>query len=294
MAYIKGNSYNNEIDGTSYADLIEGLGGADLIFGYAGNDDIYGGSGDDDLYGGSGNDRLFGGTGWDYMEGGTGNDTYSVDSINDQVVEFAGEGIDKVFTILSAYTLPANVEDLAYDGFSRFRGTGNSLSNYIYGGDYADTLQGLAGNDRLYGYAGDDTLVGGSGADLVSGGAGYDWIFGGSGNDTLTGGSGQDDFHFDTKPNSTSNVDKITDFDIGEDAIFLNRDVFTGIGADGVLSGGAYREGTRAGDSSDRIIYDQGTGRIFYDADGTGAAAQVLFATVTPGTDLAAVDFYGY
>jgi len=294
MAYIKGNSYNNDIDGTSYGDLIEGLGGADLIFGYAGNDDIYGGSGDDELYGGSGNDDLFGGTGWDYMEGGTGDDRYVVDSVNDDVVEFSGEGIDEVYTVLSSYTLGANVEDLVYDGYSNFRGTGNSLSNYIYGGDYADTLQGLAGNDRLYGYAGNDTLVGGSGADRISGGAGHDWIFGGSGNDSLTGGTGQDDFHFDTAPSSSSNVDNITDFDPGVDAIYLNRDVFTRISSDGVLSAAAYREGTRAGDSSDRIIYDQGTGKIFYDADGTGSSAQVLFATVTPGTDLASVDFFGY
>ncbi|MDQ4087161.1 MAG: calcium-binding protein [Pseudomonadota bacterium] len=293
MAYIKGTSYSDDIDGTSYSDLIEGLGGADLIFGYAGNDDIYGGSGDDELYGGSGDDDLFGGTGWDYMEGGTGNDRYTVDSINDDVVEFAGEGIDEVFTVLSSYTLPANVEDLTYDGYSRFRGTGNSLSNYIYGGDYADTLQGLAGNDRLYGYAGDDTLVGGTGADRISGGAGHDWIFGGSGNDTLMGGTGQDDFHFDTRPGS-GNVDNITDFRIGEDAIYLNRDIFTGITADGVLSQSAYTEGTSARDSSDRIVYDQANGRIFYDPDGTGAAAQVLFATVTAGTNLEAVDFFGY
>ncbi|HEV2865808.1 MAG TPA: calcium-binding protein [Allosphingosinicella sp.] len=293
MAYIKGNSYGNDIDGTSYSDLIEGLGGADLIFGYAGNDDIYGGSGDDELYGGSGDDELLGGTGWDYMAGGTGNDSYAVDSINDEVVEYAGEGIDTVHTILTAYTLPVNVEDLVYDGYSNFRGTGNSLSNYIYGGDYADTIQGLAGNDRLFGYAGDDTLVGGSGADRLSGGAGYDWLFGGSGNDVLTGGTGQDDFHFDTKPGA-GNVDQITDFDVGEDAIYLNRDIYTGIWSDGVLSTAAYWEGTTAHDSSDRIVYDQGTGKIFYDPDGIGGAAQVLFATVTPGTDLASVDFYGY
>jgi len=293
MAYIKGTSYSDDIDGTSYSDLIEGLGGADLIFGYAGNDDIYGGSGDDELYGGSGDDDLFGGTGWDYMEGGTGNDRYTVDSINDDVVEFAGEGIDKVYTVLSAYTLPASVEDLVYDGYSKFRGTGNSLSNYIYGGDYADTLQGLAGNDRLFGYAGDDTLVGGTGADRISGGAGHDWIFGGSGNDTLMGGTGQDDFHFDTRPGS-GNVDNITDFVIGEDAIYLNRDIFTGIAADGVLSQSAYTEGTSARDSSDRIVYDQANGRIFYDPDGVGGAAQVLFATVTAGTNLEAVDFFGY
>lgn len=294
MAWFKGSSYRDHIGGTNYSDIIEGFGGNDRLWGYGGNDDLYGGSGDDFLFGGSGHDDLYGGTGWDYMEGGTGDDRYFVDSHNDKVVEYAGEGIDEVVTILSSYVLPTSVEDLTYEGFSSFRGTGNSLSNDIYGGDYADTLQGLAGHDRLFGYAGNDTLVGGSGNDRLSGGAGHDWIFGGSGNDILTGGSGQDDFHFDTKPNGSTNFDRITDFVAGEDAIYLNRDVFTGISSDGVLSAAAYVEGTRARDSSDRIVYDQGTGKIFYDPDGAGGAAQVLFATVTPGTDLAAVDFFGY
>ena len=294
MAWIKGNSYSNNLYGTNYNDVIEGFGGHDLIFGYAGNDDLYGGSGDDDLYGGSGHDDLYGGTGWDYMVGGTGDDHYFVDSFYDELVEYAGEGRDAVFTGTSSWTLGANFEDLAYTGYGSFRGTGNALANEIEGGNYADTLQGLAGDDVLYGYGGDDTLVGSVGRDLVHGGAGHDWIFGGAGNDTLTGGSGYDDFHFDSALNGTTNVDRITDFAIGVDAIYLNRDVFTGIAADGRLAAAAYTEGLRARDSSDRIVYDQAAGKIFYDPDGTGAAAQILFATVTPGTNLEAVDFYGY
>ena len=294
MAWIKGTKYSDDIDGTSFDDVIEGFEGHDLIFGHGGHDNLYGDAGDDELYGGSGDDDLVGGSGWDYMEGGTGHDHYYVDSIYDEVVEYAGEGRDTVFTITASYRLPLNVEDLVYDGYSRFSGTGNALANRIEGGDYADRLQGLAGNDILYGYGGDDTLGGGVGADRIFGGAGDDWIFGGVGNDTLNGGSGYDDFHFDTRLNATTNVDRIQDFTVGVDAIFLNRDIFTGIAADGVLARGAFAEGTAAKDSSDRIVYDQATGKIFYDADGTGAGAQILFAIVTPGTNLEAVDFYGY
>ena len=294
MAWFKGTRYNDDIDGTSYGDIIEGFGGHDLIFGYGGNDDLYGGSGDDELYGGSGHDDLYGGSGWDYMAGGTGDDRYFVDSRYDEVVEYGGEGIDAVHTALSSYRLPVNVEDLVFEGYGNFSGIGNGSANYIYGGDAHDRLQGLGGDDRLWGYAGDDTLVGGSGRDRLSAGAGADWLFGGSGNDVLTGGSGQDDFHFDTPLSASSNVDHITDFDPGIDAIFLDRDVFRGIAANGPLSPGAFVEGTRARDSSDRILYDQASGKIFYDPDGTGGSAAILFATVTPGTNLEAADFFGY
>jgi hypothetical protein len=52
--------------------------------------------------------------------------------------------------------------------------------------------------------------------------------------------------------------------------------------------------GTAAGDSGDRIIYDSATGRIFYDADGSGGGAKVLFAKVTAGTTLTNADFIGF
>jgi Ca2+-binding RTX toxin-like protein len=38
--------------------------------------------------------------------------------------------------------------------------------------------------------------------------------------------------------------------------------------------------GTAAADANDRIVYDQTTGNLLYDADGTGATAAVQFATL--------------
>ncbi|MFW2234379.1 beta strand repeat-containing protein, partial [Rhizobium sp. CRRU65] len=118
---------------------------------------ITGAAAADTLSGGDGNDTLNGGAGADTMIGGAGDDTYIVDNAGDSVAENAAAGTDTVRTILAAYTLGANVENLIYVGTAAFVGTGNSLANTITGG---------VGNDILNGGAGADSLIGGAGSDI--------------------------------------------------------------------------------------------------------------------------------
>ena len=47
-----------------------------------------------------------------------------------------------------------------------------------------------------------------------------------------------------------------------------------------------------AADANDYILYDTDSGQLFYDADGSGAGARVLFATVTAGSTLTAADVW--
>ena len=245
---------------------------------------LNGNGGDNTLMGLEGDDRLNGGSGADTLIGGTGNDIYVIDISGDTVQELAGQGIDEVQTSIS-YTLGNDIENLTIAGKGSHDGTGNVLANIITGNGAANTLRGQGGDDTLSGGLGIDTLLGGAGTDILSGGAG---------NDIMTGGTGEDGFRFDTALNAATNVDAITDFVVADDTIHLSRTMFTGIASNGTLASGAFHLGTVAGDAGDRILYDAATGNIFYDADGAGGAAQILFAKVTAGTSLTNLDFTAF
>ena len=51
-------------------------------------------------------------------------------------------------------------------------------------------------------------------------------------------------------------------------------------------------KGKVAEDKEDRILYDQGTGALYYDADGSGAGKAVKFAQLKKGLALTHADFF--
>jgi Ca2+-binding RTX toxin-like protein len=133
--------------------------------------------------------------------------------------------------------------------------------------------------------------IGSNSADTMVGSTRADKINGGLGNDRLKGGDGADFFVFTTKLNAKSNMDTIEDFVSGTDKIQLENAVFTAFKKAGALAASAFALSGKAEDKSDRIIYKQDTGQLFYDKDGTGKAAAVLFATLENKANLTVNDF---
>ncbi|MBA1158282.1 calcium-binding protein [Microvirga mediterraneensis] len=225
---------------------------------------LYGADGNDRLIGSHHADTLDGGRGIDRLEGSGGDDLYYVDNALDIVTENDGEGSDTVIATVT-YRLAAgtSVEGLkAFTSAGNIGLTGNAFSNQLFGNDGANRLDGGAGNDQL------------------------------------TGGAGKDAFLFTTTLSKTGNVDKILDFQVVDDSIWLDNAIFKGLGKSGTIShpaklkADAFFIGSRAHDASDRIIYNKTTGDLFYDPDGTGRAPQIKFAELTKGLKMTTADFF--
>ena len=262
--------------GTHYGEgdlsvFIDGYSGPDTLRGSFGADSMHGGAGRDSILGGDGNDTLDGGAGGDKMVGGDGDDRYYVNSKKDKVVEAKGEGHDSVVSKID-YTLGKNVESVHASGSRDFTLTGNSAANDLEGSTGADTLKGLDGAD---------TLVGGGGKDV------------------LYGGKGKDSFVFVTNP-QFDKPDTIKDFNHHDDTIKVSQTAFVDLfqtpisGANFALPPELFHasESGKAHDARDRILYDTDDGKLYFDPDGTGGQARVLFANLTDHPKLLADDIW--
>ncbi|WP_081979638.1 calcium-binding protein [Pseudooceanicola atlanticus] len=323
-----GNNLNNRLEGNGARNFLEGMNGDDTLFGSNGNDTLDGGVGADLMNGGPGSDNFYvdnagdrvaesrswggtdtvfasvdfrmgrshiedlrltgnavlgagnglqneirgnngdnvldGGKNNDTMMGGNGNDTYLVRAPGDEVIEAAGRGIDAV-KAFRAYILADNVENLflqtlrndAGQGVTGINGIGNELDNTVVGNPFDNVIIGREGRDTLKGQGGADTFV-------------FDRALG------------------------SSNVDRIIDFNVNTpnegDMLKMKGAVFGGLTA-GSLSSAHFRAGTVAQDGNDRFIFDQGTGRLWFDADGSGAGTQQLVATFEQNAVVTATDF---
>ena len=243
----KGNGLNNRLIGNKRHNRLQGLDGNDTVIG------------------GKGNDTLNGGRGRDTVSGGHGNDTYIVYDSGDLLIENANQGTDTVKSAVN-FTLGDNIENLILIGNKNRQGKGNGLNNRLIGNKRHNRLQGLEG---------DDTLIGGKGNDI---------LIGGNGEDSLIGGIGKDRFQFNS---ADEGIDLIDDFDVVNDTLVVSAAGFGGGLVAGALLAEQFTIGSSAGDSSDRFIYNNLTGALFYDQDGSANNfTQVQIATLDSGLAL--------
>jgi Ca2+-binding RTX toxin-like protein len=108
------------------------------------------------------------------------------------------------------------------------------------------------------------------------------------GNDILTGGSGSDQFRFSS---AEEGFNRITDFSQAQgDKIEILASGFGGGLSKGLLSSSQFVLGSAAAEANDRFIYDQSTGSLFFDVDGSGSQSAVQFASLSKGLNLTSSD----
>jgi Ca2+-binding RTX toxin-like protein len=153
----------------------------------------------------------------------------------------------------------------------------------IVGTSGSDRIQGTRFNDEIKGLGGDAIIKGGDGNDRLIGSGGQDLLIGGLGNDILSGGLGADKFRFDSALNSSTNIDRITDFKPAQgDRIELARSIFMDLPAGRTLAASAFSVGSSFTSSAQRILYEPQMGRLTYDSNGSAAGGTTaMFAILS-------------
>ncbi|NVM79694.1 Ca2+-binding RTX toxin-like protein [Duganella sp. SG902] len=152
--------------GNELANRIQGGGGNDTLSGLGGDDLLQGGAGNDTLLGGDGADQLDAGTGADVVDGGAGGDTLT---LLGNFGEYTRSRPNATDVVLSNATTHESITVRNIENF-RFADGDKVLADLVYntasigndslfGGDGADSLNGLAGADQMYGGKGDDTYT---------------------------------------------------------------------------------------------------------------------------------------
>lgn len=209
--------------------------------------------GNDTIYGADDKDSLFGDSGTDFISGGAGKDLIDGGTGNDLL-----DGDGEIALIVSDSSSPV-------------------------------TLPG--GSDVIDGNEGNDTLLGGGNNDILSGGKGNDILQGGAGKNTLIGSEGKDIFILDNPIKNRINI--ITDFVVKTDKIVVSAANFGGgLTPDKVINVNQFTIGSSAQDVSDRFIYNNKTGSLFFDVDGNDESKQIMIANLSTNLNLTNNDIF--
>ncbi|MEH2113027.1 MAG: calcium-binding protein [Nostoc sp.] len=234
--------------------------------------EIAGTESDDNIVGSNGNDRITGSyasyEGYGYYESEiiSGNDIIDGGNGDDLLIVHDKDGSDAITSIFNTTTntgsITAGTNRVSYKNIERLE---------IIGTRY------------------DDLIVGGNGNDTLNGGFGNDILIGGKGNDSLNGGSGIDTFAFNS---FNEGIDRLDDFNTTNELIRVSIAGFGGGLSPGSLSANQFTIGASATTSTQRFIYNDVTGALFFDQDGSASSfTQIQFAQLSPGSSLTKNNF---
>ena len=196
----------------------------------------------------------------DTLNGLGGNDTYRVFNAGDTIFEAAGNGNDRAVTsvsfLLTAGAEVETVQTTSTVGTGAINLTGNEFGQSILGNAGSNRLEGKGGADKLYGLEGLDTFV-------------FATILG------------------------AGNIDTIADFVSADDRFLMSKAIFKALTQSGTILATQFRANStgEAEDANDFILQDTDSGRLYYDADGSGVGERVHFATVGAGVTMTNADF---
>jgi Ca2+-binding RTX toxin-like protein len=292
-----GDDVSASFFGTRFADRFIGSANWAEFWGNAGKDSMTGGTGGEFLYGGGGADTISGGDGDDEISGGSGRDLLNGGAGHDNLgfwdVDATGHGV-----VVNLSRATGQVRDDGFGNTETARGfetlSGSSFNDAFTGGKSANFLWGNDGNDTLYGGGGRDSLVDGLGDDLLGGGKGDDFLWAFDGADTLTGGIGNDVFYLAADTPALGGIDTIADMthlvdDIGIGQWWSAKLTGTALTSTQFIAGAGR---VTASTTSQVLIYNTTTGRLYFDADGSGSASTAVWiASLSNHTTLTYQDF---
>lgn len=267
------------------------------------------------ITGNTGKNTLTSGGGNDTMTGGAGADQFILNGVGTAAITDFGNGADILINGANSSVAMSLAKAWVATAATRNDGLANILSNGLKvdlskvtlgnGFSISNVKDGVVGSKaaNFIGSGLADEITGGTVADTLNGGAGDDVISGGGGNDQITGGAGNDVFVFSSAPDAKTNIDTIFDFDhLQQDKISFDLNVFTGFltlneSLDFLESATGLKAATL---ENTRIIYNTGTGALYYDQDGSKAdfspiQIAIIGKTTHPALELSDLSiFSGY
>lgn len=169
--------------------------------------------------------------------------------------------------------------------------SGDAFDNTLYGGDSADVISGLGGNDNIHGNGGNDQLNGGTGDDTLAGGTGDDTYI----VDVITDivvenfGEGIDTVQSSGSFNLGANVENLT-LTGGANVHAAGNDLnntltgnsgtnsMNGYGGDDIIDGGAGADAMTGGLGNDTFYVDNAGDTV---VEATGEGTDTVYSSVT-------------